>query len=614
MTQTSAWVAPRKAGLGSSFPSASRSQSDRCRFWPPSILIDVLAELEVVAGGLEGLDVQLLDRQVGAEELIAHGLGQDLVAAQTLERLLQLPGQPLGSDLAALFLGHGVRVDRHRGRQLQPALDSVQAGRDHAAQGDIGVGARVAGFGLDVGRLRLVAPEGGSHAQGALAVVGSPGPISAGPHLRLEPAIGVDRGAGERQQPWQVLHDPRHELAGQGGQTILSALVVEAVDGAGAVPSREMQVASVARLVAPGLGRERGIETVPERHAAHSLPIEDVAVGRLERRRVPDGELLLAPAQLRVVLLHREALQFQGLDDLQDDLGGAVHAVGREAPASIDRLIEVAVLAGQRPLRLECRDQAQVPLGRLLDHSLEEGAAVGGVGLAVEADQVDQDDAGFGRVGCDGEGGRVGDESDLSDRSHPLHGGQVIEHGEGLHRHRQADPGLQPLLQGSHPAGLAPDDAIAVAAEKADELEARGLGPRHDLAPLGGGVARRLGALDRGRHQAFPAVASARRAWLRPIRYTTTATTSETTATPPTIRSQSRFPISATFQDPVSVTQIPTALAMAPTTEARTKTPTGASCSRLNSSGYLDRMIRTSAKSMTMDRHQITVTAACSTM
>ena len=65
---------------------------------------------------------------------------------------------------------------------------------------------------------------------------------------------------------------------------------------------------------------------------------------------------------------------------------------------------------------------------------------------------------------------------------------------------------------------------------------------------------------------------------------------------------------------PVRVTSTPTALAMAPAMEAAQKTPTGTSCSRLNSSGYFERMIKTSTKRNTIDRHQMTVTAACKAM
>ena len=61
---------------------------------------------------------------------------------------------------------------------------------------------------------------------------------------------------------------------------------------------------------------------MPQRDASNRLLIENVAVGRAERRRRRDRELLLAPAQLGVVLLDLEALSLQVLDDLVDHARG----------------------------------------------------------------------------------------------------------------------------------------------------------------------------------------------------------------------------------------------------------------------------------------------------
>src|SRR5438067_10694281 len=98
-----------------------------------------------------------------------------------------------------------------------------------------------------------------------------------------------------------MLQDAGDEGARERGEVELAVGLVEPVDGAIAVPAREVQVTPVARLVAPGLGRERGVEAMLERHAAHGLPIEDVVVGGLQSGRVPDGKLLLTPAKLGIV-------------------------------------------------------------------------------------------------------------------------------------------------------------------------------------------------------------------------------------------------------------------------------------------------------------------------
>ena len=47
-------------------------------------------------------------------------------------------------------------------------------------------------------------------------------------------------------------------------------------------------MAAVARLVKPGLGRKQGIQSVTQRDAANRLLIENVAIGRAERRRRRD--------------------------------------------------------------------------------------------------------------------------------------------------------------------------------------------------------------------------------------------------------------------------------------------------------------------------------------
>src|SRR5438309_8192448 len=102
------------------------------------------------------------------------------------------------------------------------------------------------------------------------------------------------------------------------------------------------------------------------------------------------------------------------------------------------------------------------------------------------------------------------------------------------------------------------------------------------------------------------------------------ATASEAMPTPPTIKIHGPLSMIFEFQEPaswpvktqppVSVTSTPTALAIAPAIDAAQNTPTGTSCSRLNSSGYFDRMIKTSTKRKTIDRHQMTVTAAWSAL
>ena len=92
--------------------------------------------------------------------------------------------------------------------------------------------------------------------------------------------------------------------------------VVEAV--ALAVPQREVDVAAVARAVGPRLRRERGDEPVLRGDAADRLAHEDLLVRRPQRRRVRGRDLLLAVPELGVVLLERDALLLERVDERVD--------------------------------------------------------------------------------------------------------------------------------------------------------------------------------------------------------------------------------------------------------------------------------------------------------
>src|SRR6266849_10053973 len=100
-----------------------------------------------------------------------------------------------------------------------------------------------------------------------------------------------------------MVEDSGHELPRQRRQVVLAAGVIETVHALVLRPSREMEMAAVARLVGPGLGREGSVAPVLQGDPANGFPVHDVVVGRLESGRVTDGELLLTPAELRIVLL-----------------------------------------------------------------------------------------------------------------------------------------------------------------------------------------------------------------------------------------------------------------------------------------------------------------------
>jgi hypothetical protein len=144
-----------------------------------------------------------------------------------------------------------------------------------------------------------------------------------------------------------------------------------------------------------------------------------------------------------------------------------------------------------------------VVVGGSVDHALEESAAIGGIGLAVKRLHVDEDGAGVRGVRGDGEGGRVGHQPDLPDRTHTVDAGQVVEHGEGLHRDREADAGFESLVEVGDAGALAADDAIVVAVEEPHQAEARCLRLGDDLAPLRVEINRCCRVGECGRHQSL---------------------------------------------------------------------------------------------------------------
>src|SRR5687767_15540593 len=102
-----------------------------------------------------------------------------------------------------------------------------------------------------------------------------------------------------------MLEDARDEVIAKRAHAIAAARIVHAGSAARRVPQAEVDVRAVAGLTDEGLGRERSPESVAVSDGPHRLTIEDLAVGGFERRRVANGQLLLAVAELGVVLLDK---------------------------------------------------------------------------------------------------------------------------------------------------------------------------------------------------------------------------------------------------------------------------------------------------------------------
>src|SRR3989442_6599814 len=62
----------------------------------------MLSELEGIVRLVEGVDVELLDGDVGRREWLAHRLEKGLVPLEVMDRLLQTFGKAIGADFLAL--------------------------------------------------------------------------------------------------------------------------------------------------------------------------------------------------------------------------------------------------------------------------------------------------------------------------------------------------------------------------------------------------------------------------------------------------------------------------------------------------------------------------------
>src|SRR5215472_2140438 len=111
--------------------------------WGGSVPESVRAVLEDLVFSSKTLDVRLLDRHVRGAEPVSQRVHEDRVPAKVLQGLSQAARMPGSTEARPLRLAQGVRVDDHGRRQLQLALDAVQAGGDHTAQRQVGVRARV---------------------------------------------------------------------------------------------------------------------------------------------------------------------------------------------------------------------------------------------------------------------------------------------------------------------------------------------------------------------------------------------------------------------------------------------------------------------------------------
>jgi len=96
-------------------------------------------------------------------------------------------------------------------------------------------------------------------------------------------------------------------------------------------------VGAVSGLVGDGLRSEARPHAAPERHAADSLAVKDVIVGGPQGRSVLDRYLVLAVAELRVIVLDPQALRVHRPNELDDEVVTLVESGDRVAEAVVHR-------------------------------------------------------------------------------------------------------------------------------------------------------------------------------------------------------------------------------------------------------------------------------------
>src|SRR5215208_349432 len=126
-------------------------------------------------------------------------------------------------------------------------------------------------------------------------------------------------------------------------------------------------------------------------HGAYRLAVAQLVVRRPQGGGVPDAQLLLAMAELRIVLLDDEALGGERVDHLGDDRRGGEHPDRTKAESLIVWPILVALAARQRPLGLEGGLDGEPGVARLGDRALQEAAWAGAPGRPVEGAEIDED-------------------------------------------------------------------------------------------------------------------------------------------------------------------------------------------------------------------------------
>ena len=134
-------------------------------------------------------------------------LAEHVGLGQPLRRL----GEGLRQPWRALGLRQQSRVGGDGRGQREPAVYAVDAGRDQAAEREVGIGGTVHRLPLEVSRPGSGRPAGALEAQGRLAILVSPARIRPGPVRRYEARVGQRRGIPDRRKRRELIQNPGQE-------------------------------------------------------------------------------------------------------------------------------------------------------------------------------------------------------------------------------------------------------------------------------------------------------------------------------------------------------------------------------------------------------------------
>ena len=185
-----------------------------------------------VRGGLRAPDLEVLGAPAAAPSapISTASASSSSSASPAVSGKRRMPRRSRSSSLRL----PGSCVDRLA--RVESTLDAVERRRDHAAERDVRVGARVARLELEVGRARLVVPVAARDADRRLAVLDPPGRVGGAPVVGLEPPERVDARRRQRRAARAGGRGRPRSRAGPAGQAGRGARVREAVHACGRRP------------------------------------------------------------------------------------------------------------------------------------------------------------------------------------------------------------------------------------------------------------------------------------------------------------------------------------------------------------------------------------------